>query len=76
MSIASDTGKALTEARKLMALLLEHIGNPGFCPRCKAQVFFIEHRTGRKTPYDKDGTNHLATCQQVEQIRRNKGETK
>lgn len=42
----------------------------GTCRDCGRPVFWIEHRTGTRTPYNPDLTNHVKTCVKGEQYSR------
>lgn len=63
-------GNELAEARKRMAELLRHTGEPGICRGCSAEIFWVIHRNRKPTPYDQDGTNHFVTCRNRELFRR------
>lgn len=40
------------------------------CSTCRATIYWIVTRAGRKMPVDPDGTSHFATCAQAAQHRR------
>jgi hypothetical protein len=42
----------------------------GACRDCSATIFWLEHRTGTRTPYNADLSNHVKTCVKGEQYRR------
>ena len=65
----------LTRLRLIAAAaehLVEHVGEPNRCsaPECRAPIYWIVHRNGKRAPYNPDGTNHFITCPAVEKFRR------
>jgi hypothetical protein len=48
---------------KAVATLVHSAGRQDVCKRCRAMVYWITHRNGRPSPYNVDGTRHLANCQ-------------
>ena len=54
-------GLVVVDAAALRALL-GNVGDLGHCRGCKAEVWWIEHRNGRKAPYTAAGLNHFADC--------------
>lgn len=45
--------------------LLSNVADQGTCKGCHAEIWWITHRNGKKTPYDSDLTNHFITCPQA-----------
>lgn len=68
-TVAADTIKQLSQerdfARGLMVNLLSQVGDHGICKGCKAEIYWVQHRNGKRAPYDPDGVNHFATCPQA-----------
>ena len=66
-------GNEVAALRKNMAILLRNIGDPGYCTgkACRAEIFWLVHRNGKRTPYTQDGANHFIDCPDREQFRRN-----
>lgn len=42
----------------------------GSCRDCGKQIFWLEHRSGTRAPYDPDFRNHIKTCVKGEQYAR------
>lgn len=54
-----------------MSLLLSAIGERAGCRGCSSPIFWVTHsRTGRKAPYDANGSSHFANCPKASQFRR------
>ena len=62
----------LTTPEGRMQHLLKQIGWPGQCRGCAAQVLWVTHRGGAKTPYDPDGMPHFATCPEAKRFKKEK----
>jgi hypothetical protein len=67
-------GTEIALLRLRMANLLRNVGTPGTCTgaTCRADVHWLVHINGRRTPYDADGTNHFIKCPDREQFKRRK----
>jgi hypothetical protein len=68
----TEAAAELENTRKRLAMLLNAVGVPGSClgPNCHADVLWVVHINGRRTPYDPDGTNHFITCPDRELFKR------
>lgn len=42
--------------------LVRHAGDAAWCSGCRSPIYWIEHRSGNRAPYDPDGVNHFVTC--------------
>lgn len=40
------------------------------CMACGEPLFFVQHASGKLTPYTRDGLNHFITCPQAERFRK------
>ena len=63
----------LDRARDNAAALVRHVGSPGRCKGCRAEISWIQHANGKRVPYDADGMNHFATCREAHLFREQKG---
>jgi hypothetical protein len=63
----------LSAATALMTNLLGHIGERMQCRGCHAEIYFVVHRNGRRTPYDPTGINHFITCPHAADFKKTKG---
>lgn len=70
--IIERLGNEIAAQKKLIADLLRNVGDPGICKGCKAEMFWVEHRNGKRAPYNSDGTNHFITCPDSELFKRRK----
>lgn len=50
--------------------LLLNVGNGGRCQGCGQPVVWVTHKNSTRAPYDRDGTNHFATCPERERFKR------
>lgn len=55
-------GECVSAQGKAMAEMLKNIGDPGVCRGCGAQIFWVRHKNGKITPYERSGLNHFAVC--------------
>lgn len=62
--IIERIANAVAAQKKIIADLLRNVGEPGVCRSagCNAEICWMVHRNGKRTPYNLDGTNHFATC--------------
>ncbi len=51
-----------------MRTLLTNIGDPGKCRGCSAEIFWVTHKNGKKTPYTPAGLNHFVDCPAAKQF--------
>lgn len=57
--------------REHMEKLLKMIGDPGVCRGCRAQIVWVTHKNGKKTPYTWAGLNHfIFDCPDREDFKR------
>jgi hypothetical protein len=59
--------KAVEAAKMLVARV--H-GDTGRCKGCLREIYWVRHREGAITPYNKDGTMHVSTCPHADQFTR------
>ena len=59
---------SLKQAQAITALL-KAIGEPGVCRGCYAEIVWVTHRNGKKTPYTPAGLNHFVHCPKREQFK-------
>jgi hypothetical protein len=59
--------KAVEVAKMLIARV--H-GDTGRCKGCLKEIYWVRHREGAITPYNKDGTMHHSTCPHANQFTR------
>lgn len=52
-----------------MKALLTNIGDPGKCRGCQADIFWVTHKNGKKTPYTPAGLNHFIDCPAAKQFK-------
>lgn len=64
------TGPTAADLRKRIGALLSNCGTPGTCKGCGAQIYWLQHRNGRNTPYTPEGLNHFADCPQAKRFKR------
>lgn len=66
----------LENQKKILAALLKHVGVRAVCkgPKCQQDIFLVDHKatSGKRTPYNADGTNHFGTCVDRDLFRRGK----
>lgn len=65
-----DPTEELQATQKNLAALLHNVGDLAKCRGCAREVYWVLHVNGRKTPYDRDGTNHFITCPVANKFRR------
>lgn len=70
--VIEQLGNQVAAQRKVIADLLKNVGDPGVCKGCLAEIHWVVHRNGRRTPYDPTGVNHFITCPEREQFQRRK----
>lgn len=56
------------EAARLLVARVH--GDTGRCKGCLKEIYWIRHREGAITPYNKDGTMHHTTCPHAGQFTR------
>lgn len=56
------------EAAKLLVARVH--GDTGRCKGCLKEIYWIRHREGAKTAYNKDGTMHATTCANAKEFTR------
>ena len=59
-----------TRLRTNIQRLLGNVAEGNFCKGCHAQIYWLKHKNGVKTPYDADGTNHFITCPKRAEFKR------
>lgn len=59
----------LAEIKEKLRKLLNHVGNPGQCRKCPAQVYWVTSKNGRPSPVNADGTSHFANCPGARQVK-------
>jgi len=68
-----DTGNmgccVIAQAAQMKALL-KNIGDPGNCRGCQAEIYWVTHKNGKKTPYTPAGLNHHVDCVAAKQFDR------
>ena len=57
-----DTEGCLKASQHAMKTLLGLIGDKGVCAGCKAEIYWVVHRNGKRTPYTPVGLNHFIDC--------------
>lgn len=57
---------------KNVITLLMNVGDQGECRGCKAEIYWVTHKNGRKTPYTPEGLNHFVNCPAAERFRKAK----
>lgn len=59
--------EAQTEA---MNRLLQSVGDKGECRGCRAVIYWVTHRNGKKVPYTPAGLNHFIDCPAAKDFKR------
>lgn len=59
--------KAVDAAKRLIANV--H-GDTGRCKACCKEIYWVRHRAGAITAYNKDGTMHIAGCPHAKEFTR------
>jgi hypothetical protein len=72
---ADDTAADLQRLRMIASaarLLVSNVGDRAICssPACSAEIWWIIHRNGKRTPYNADATNHFLTCPAAKEFKR------
>lgn len=62
-----ERDRAVEAAKRLIANV--H-GDTGRCKACCKEVYWVRHRAGAITPYNKDGTMHHSTCPNAKEFTR------
>ena len=50
--------------------LLQRIGDESICKGCRAVIWRVQHKNGKKAPYTSAGLNHFADCTEAKNFRR------
>ena len=60
----SDTDQTIDreQLQRNIRTLLNRIGNYTKCPGCKAEMWWVTHKTGKKAPYSVDAVVHFKEC--------------
>ena len=60
----SDTDLTIDreQMQRNIRTLLNRIGNYTKCPGCKAEMWWVTHKTGKKAPYSVDAVVHFKEC--------------
>jgi hypothetical protein len=66
----AELTQELEAQNKALTDLLKRVGDPGICKGCRAEIYWVFHRNGHRTPYNRNGTNHFTTCIHRELFRR------
>jgi hypothetical protein len=62
-----DRDRAIEAAKLLIARV--H-GDTGRCKGCLKEIYWVRHRAGALTPYNRDGTAHHTTCPNAKEFTR------
>jgi hypothetical protein len=49
-------------------------GTPGKCRGCGAEIYWVETKSGKNMPVNRDGTSHFATCPKADEFRGKEGD--
>ena len=68
------TANTLPTVENRLQILLLHVGDLATCRGCTAQIRWVKHLNGKRTPYDAAGdsigVNHFITCPKAGQFKR------
>lgn len=64
------TNREVEQLKLNIARLLVNVADRSTCRGCRAEIWWLVHRNGKKAPYDRDGTNHFITCSQAKEFKR------
>lgn len=68
---AEGVGLAIDKLyRQRIQHLLEQIGEPGKCRGCGMDIYWVQHKNGKKAPYNLNGNNHFMDCPAAERFKR------
>ena len=67
-AIGMTTAREVSSEQK-MSNLLKFIGNASECRGCKAGIWWIVSRLGKRTPINSDGTKHWDSCPQAREFK-------
>lgn len=62
----SDTLSEREQIQRNIRTLLNRIGNYTKCPACKAEMWWITHKNGKKAPYSVEAVVHFKECTAAE----------
>ena len=69
--VAHDPRAECFEAlAEIVTRLLHQVGQEAQCRGCRATIFWVEHRNGKRVPYDPNGLSHFASCPHADRFRK------